>query len=347
MNPGIPAAKSPLRKYLSPRNLIYFALGVAVLYLLLRQINFGGLMRQVLAVDPVYLLLGGLFYLLKGLLRALRLTRLNARSHPGYLRMLRLSLAASLASQWVPMKLGELVYVYLLKKENDSSVAQGLSSLMVLRLFDFLAISLLFLVITWVVYLPPGLSVYFFSILALMGFLLALILGLLVLAHNQRTLLGWLFNLRPFQRVALLQKGRSLLEGLLDDLRRYPRLDYPLWALLASAEWFANFWSFHMLLWGIGLQPTFYVTVVSVTFAALASVLPINSFGSFGTQEAGWATGMVLLDYSQDVAITSGFAAHILTMGYVLLFGGIAWGTYLGKRERRAEISERLPLQDR
>ncbi len=344
MKPGDSAAKSPLRKYLSPRNLIYFALGLAVLYLLLDQIDFGSLMKQVLAVDPAYLLLGGLLYLLKGLLRALRLTRLNARNHPGYLRMLRLSLAASLASQLVPMKLGELVYVYLLKKENDSSVAQGLSSLMVLRLFDFLAISLLFLVITLALRLPPGLSVYFFSILALMGFLVALIMGLLLLAHNHRTLLNWVFGLRPVQRLAVLQKARTLLEGLLDDLRRYPRLDYPLWTVLAAAEWYANFWSFHMLLLGIGLQPTFYVTVVSVTFAALASVLPINSFGSFGTQEAGWATGMVLLSYSQDTAITSGFAAHILTMGYILLFGGAAWVTYLGKREQRTESREQLPL---
>ncbi len=333
-------AKSPYRKYLSPRNLIYFALGIVVLYLLLSRVAFGSLIRQVLAVNPLYFLLGGLFYLLKGLLRGARLTWINRRGRPGYWRMLRMSLAASLASQLVPMKLGELSYVYLLKKENDSSVSQGLSSLMVLRIFDFLAIALLFVAISLVVHLPPGLSVYFFSILGLVGALLVLIVGMLLVSRNYRALLGFFFDARPFRNFAFFQKIRRLVERILDDLRQYPAWDYPVWTGLASAEWFANYWSFHMLLLGIGLHPTFYVTMVSVTFAALASVLPINSFGSFGTQEAGWATGMVLLGYSQQVAITSGFAAHILTVAYLLLFGGVAWLTYLGKREPSAEMSE-------
>lgn len=336
---SLPARK----KYLSAWNLVYFILGLGVLVFLLRKVDFPGLAQLIFKIDPLFLLLGGSIYLVKAGLRSLRFTRMNARSKPGYWKMLRLSLASSLASQILPLKLGELSYVYLLKKDYRAPIAQGLSSLMIIRIFDLLAISLLFLVISLATGLPEGLSVYFYSILAFVAVLLLVVVALLALSRNGPAVLGFLFRFGALEKASLIQKLRKGLEGVFADLSQYTGREYLEWTLLAVLEWSVNYAVYHVILLGAGLTPTFFDTVVGVTFAALASVLPINSFGNFGTQEAGWATGLVLLGYSQTVAINSAFATHLLSLLFMLVFGGVSWVSYL--LAGRADASETGEIQ--
>ena len=115
----------------------------------------------------------------------------------------------------------------------------------------------------------------------------------------------------------------------MNELARYSPRETSEWGVLAGLEWFVNYFAFHVLMLGIGMDPRFLDTVVCVTFAALASVLPLNSFGSFGTQEAGWAAGLLLMGYPRESAIASGFATHLLTLAYMILLGGLSWLTYL------------------
>jgi uncharacterized protein (TIRG00374 family) len=323
------------RKYLSPWNLIYFVLGSALLVFLLQQIDFKGLLDLTLRINPAYLAAGAAIYLVKALLRAARITRVNAHTHPNFFKMLRLSLASSLASQLLPLKLGELSYVYLVKKDNRAPVAEGLSSLMVIRIFDLLAVGLLFVVIAAVFGFSQGMAVYFYSILGFMGVLLIFILTLLFISHQGSSFLDALFSRIPLlEKIPLSAKARR-------GLNRFNWRDFLEWSGFAAAEWFVNYLAYHVILVGIGFAPTFFATVLAVTFAALASVLPINSFGNFGTQEAGWATALLLVGFAQNDAIASGFATHLLTLGYMLLFGGIAWLTYL--LPERAELHPSIP----
>ena len=323
------------KKNLSPWNILYFVLGLFVLYFLIKQINLHDLIQLIFQVKIEFFLLGGLLYLCKSLMRTQRFKRINQRFSPRFLEMLRLTLATSLASQIMPMKLGELSYVYLMKKEEQSSISFGLSSLVVIRLIDLLTISLLFIIITLTAHPSAELSIYFQSILWFMAFLLAIIFGLLILSAFDRANLQFLLRFRLVKRLSLLKKLVLGLDDLLTNLKQYTIFEYLEWTGLASIEWMINYLVFYVLLVGLGLAPTFFDTVVSVTFASLASVLPINSIGNFGTQEAGWATGMVLLGYSKEVAIASGFATHLLTMAYMLFFGGIAWLSYLTERSPR------------
>lgn len=340
------------RKYLSLWNLVTFALGLAVVIFLLRQINLQSLAQLILAIKPGYLLAGAGLYLIKALFRAYRFWRLRsqptatplakpaakptakptAKPMAGFTRMLRITLASSLASQVLPLKLGELTYVYLLKKERSASISQGLSSLLVVRLFDLLAIALLFIVFSLALRTPQSLTVAFGWILAFIGLLLGIITAVLVVARFDRKIFGFAGRFGKLQKFALFIRLRDGLSGIFGHLRQFRPSETLEWVALAAGEWLVNFMVFQVILLGMlpgipgmGLAPHFYDTVVSVTFSALASVLPINSFGNFGTQEAGWTAGLMLLGYAQPAAIYSGFATHLLTLAYMLVFGGVAW----------------------
>ena len=86
-----------------------------------------------------------------------------------------------------------------------------------------------------------------------------------------------------------------------------------------------NYYAFYILLLGLSINIQFPEALIAVTFAAFASILPINSFGNFGTQEAGWSIGLVLLGFPKDIAVMTGFASHIYTLIYIVVFGGISW----------------------
>jgi len=173
-------APAPRQRF-SALNIFYFLAGLALLIFLLRQIDFSTLLQLIVEIQPVALLLGGLAYLGKAGLRSYRIRQLNQVSRLSLPRVLRLSLASSLASQLLPLKLGEFAYVYLLKKEHDSSVAQGLSSLLLLRIFDLLAIASLFIVASAFARISTSLAPYFYAVAALIGVLavgLAILLGI-------------------------------------------------------------------------------------------------------------------------------------------------------------------------
>jgi len=150
-----------LSRHLTPINILYFILGTLLLGVLLYQIDFQGLVLQILSVPVGLLLLGAALYLVKSAVRGFRFWRINAPTGSGYWRMLRLTLATSLASQLLPLKMGELAYVYIVKKEFQSTIPQGLSTLIIIRIFDMLSVALLFVVATLSAALPANLSIYF------------------------------------------------------------------------------------------------------------------------------------------------------------------------------------------
>lgn len=312
------------KKRFAPLNILYFALGLGLLFLLLQQVDFSHLLQWVLQIQLSALLLGGVLYLGKALTRAYRATRLNQTALQSLPGMLRITLASSLASQLLPLKLGELVYVYLLKKDHNASVARGISSLLILRICDTLAISLLFIAVATLAEIPAELAPYFYSILAFIGLLGLVLILMLFVSRLERPFARFA---APRLRFSILAHLWKLMDDLLAELRRYEP-EYLPSLLLSCLEWFFNFAMFYVVLHGIGLPLSFFATVVCVTFSALASILPINSFGNFGTQEAGWGSAMLLLGYPVDIAITSGFATHLLTLAYMLVFGGLAWLTY-------------------
>jgi glycosyltransferase 2 family protein len=321
--------KPTSRKYFTPLNLLYFVLGLGLLTILLLQIDFQNLLRSITSIPLTYLLLGGLIYLAKTLARSFRFWRINQRMKPSYLKMVRLTMASSLASQLLPLKLGELTYVYLVKKDFKTSVPQGLSALVVIRIFDLLAISLLFVLAALVFGLPAGASIYFSYVLAFMAALVLILLVMILAGDFLSKMLNLLVRRTVLHKIRLVVRLQEGIDNTLFEIRQYRGKEYAELLVYPLIEWGINFVMYHVLLLGMGLTPHFFDTVIGVAFAALASVLPINSFGNFGTQEAGWATGLILVGVSQDAALTSGFATHLLSLAYMLVMGGASWISYL------------------
>jgi uncharacterized membrane protein YbhN (UPF0104 family) len=77
----------------------------------------------------------------------------------------------------------------------------------------------------------------------------------------------------------------------------------------------------YILLSGMGYPMQFLLVIFCSTLASLGMLLPLYSFGGFGTLEAGWTVGCVMAGFSKEMGMASGLSFHIIVLGYVLLMG--------------------------
>ena len=77
----------------------------------------------------------------------------------------------------------------------------------------------------------------------------------------------------------------------------------------------------YILLAGMGYPMQMLLVIFCSTLASLGQLLPLYSFGGFGTLEAGWTVGCVMAGFSKEMGMASGLSFHIIVLGYVLLMG--------------------------
>jgi uncharacterized membrane protein YbhN (UPF0104 family) len=127
------------------------------------------------------------------------------------------------------------------------------------------------------------------------------------LLPGSRLVAGLLTQMRAAVRAfeAIISQRRALL----------PAIGYSLPIWLGTFAWFYAFMT------GLNLRVTPVQLVLGATFAVLSKALPLGTIGGFGTHEAGWTVGFMLVGLEREVAIASGFAVNILTLLASLFFG--------------------------
>jgi uncharacterized membrane protein YbhN (UPF0104 family) len=66
-------------------------------------------------------------------------------------------------------------------------------------------------------------------------------------------------------------------------------------------------------------------TIVGSSFANGTQLLPINTFGSFGSLEAGWTFGFALMGVPAAAAFASGLVLHVMVVLFLLVSASLGW----------------------
>lgn len=308
------------------RRLVPFALALAFIALLLWQIDPTQVIHLLAGADPRWLLVGLGFYMFANMLRSVRFSTLF-RADYSPLRLLPEMFAVSLFNNILPSRSGELSFPYFMKTRHGMAVGQSTAALLVVRIFDYLAVALLYVVFSLLNLnqLPASATPVILTVAAL------LLISLLLLAT-----MPWLGRqfLRLAERVmsrlglaetrsgtVLLRVTRRAVEAF-EGMRTPRTYGFTIgWSLLIWLVTFGWFWAFMR---AMGLAQSYPQVIMGGTFAMLAKAIPLITVGGFGAHEAGWALGFRLVGMDLDVAIASGFAVNILTLAASLIFGGAA-----------------------
>jgi len=281
-------------------------------------------------MDPFWASLGCAGYFLAILFRALRYKWLIYSKDISLNELFRISVFYNLSLMVFPSKLGELSYPYFLNKISGVNLTEGLASLIASRVYDFFVILVIFL------FASIGFQSLFKVNILFIILLSILLIGLVLLVFfHMNRLLKFISRVieklskrvrreksKPFQWVQ-----RKIHETAEDFYAIKARKTYLPVALTSLISWIMVFLAFYAFMRGFGISIPFLEVIFGSTVALITNALPIGSLGNWGTLEAGWAAGFLIIGLPKGKAIASGFGVHILIFVICVVFGFMSWVT--------------------
>jgi uncharacterized protein (TIRG00374 family) len=312
------------------RILLSLFITAVILFVLLSQISLIDLYTLLKSTDPLWAVWGSVGYFLAILFRALRFKWLIHSKDTSLSELFRITAFYHLSLMVLPSKLGELSYPYFLNKISGMNMTEGLASLIASRVYDFFIILMIFL------FASIGFKSFFKNNLFLIPLLVCLLIGLIFLAFfYMSSLLRWLSNVlgkiskgtKSTNAKSILWVQRKMNEMAEDFCAIKARKSYLSVSLTSLVSWSMIFWTFYAFLRGFGIEVPFTKMVFGSTVAVIGNALPISGIGNWGTLEAGWAVGFLMVGLSKEKAIATGFGVHIVIFIICTMISFICWVT--------------------
>ncbi|NAS89698.1 hypothetical protein C4E24_08220 [ANME-1 cluster archaeon AG-394-G21] len=111
---------------------------------LLSQIEVNEVITTLASVDPLHVIAGFVLYTCSYFLRAFRF-HILVNKKVKIRDLFNIVCVHNMLNNILPARTGELSYIYLLKKLHNKKTGEGIATLFVARVFDFITISLLFI----------------------------------------------------------------------------------------------------------------------------------------------------------------------------------------------------------
>lgn len=299
-----------------PRLLAWLAVTILAIGILLQLVDFREVMLVLRQSNPWFIILALVLYASSYILRALRVQRLYPQEHLPLNGLWQVMALHNLMNYLMPLRTGDLSLIYFLKRRFGVAIGTGTGIWIVTRALDLL-VSLLYLTIALGIYQYRGGregSGFVLAIAVVLGSLT--LLGLLLLPWVWGLglrLLNFVQARLPFLRRPIVTSLFTKLEeaGVVIRAPQHRRQLVEL-TLISVALWATLFGFYAAVLQASGIAMlSLPEIVIGSSGAVIANFLPINSFASIGTLEAGWVAGFSLIGMSPSVALLSGIAAHI------------------------------------
>lgn len=319
--------------------LVSVGLGLILLTWLLTQIEAAATVEIIRSVPLSLVLLGFLCYTVSFYLRAARFELLLPREHTAK-QLFPIVLVHYAALNIIPARMGEISYVYLLKKIHGVPIGGSVSSLILARVFDQIAISSLFLLSAGLV----NISAPWLRTLSLLigGLLISMFLLLVCLLIYKARWAAWITTVLTrwqWHRAALVQKGLQEMENIVAALDKIRLKEHGVKLLGVSVLiWLSIFGVNYSLLHAFQVNLTFAAVMLSSTFAILLTLLPFQVLNGIGIRETTWVFIVTALDVPRDTAIVAAFGTHIVAVLYLALFALYGfWKLSWGMKKREAD----------
>ncbi len=227
--------------------------------------------------------------------------------------------AGNLLNNVLPFRIGELGRAYMASRNSTVTTMQSLSTVLIERLLDVLAVFGMLVVVFpfvstegWLV--KAGMSAAAVAFVGVAGLFVAAALRPQVM-RMARAMLGWM---RPGWREALLHRADDFLQGVSAAGGR-PLLSAMLWSALVWAGWGLASWTFLLaFVPGAKLYMGLFVTCAM----ALSLSIPSAPSGA-GLYEAAAVAGLAVFKVAPDVALAYALLLHVLSFVLIGVLGTI------------------------
>jgi len=295
------------------KSVIFFLLSLIIVGFLLRKLELAKTLEILLQSDISLMGIAVLLYFSVNFFKSVRYRILFKGTSLGVL--FTVSSYHNFFNMILPARTGELTFIYYAKKLSGIEITKSLHVLLVVRVFDFIVISMIFIT-SILIYYGTGVSPV---LLAMgVGFFVISVIILLNLKYMIKFFhycFSWFIFKAAISEKSIIKNINNKLLLLVDEFYGFKTREFvPLLTLTTLIIWFLLYIMFFIIIQSFGVSMDLLRSVIGSTGGVLTNVLPINSFGSFGTLEAGWTGGFILVGMSEQEAIITGFGSHIIEL---------------------------------
>lgn len=330
--------RDPGMKYPALTKAAAVLITIVLLAILLSQVNVADVVTTLTSSNPLYLVAGFFLYACSYVFRTLRF-RFLLNGEVRMRDLFNIVCVHNMMNNLLPARTGELSYIYLLNKVHGRNTGEGIATLVIARVFDFIAIGGIFLCAVVILQRLPDAATQS-ALYALIAVLLSVVIIIILLKSDKSKILVAIGNLfgrykqdkNPVGGYILckLHEAADSFDALSSaDMRFHLKVfttTFGLWVSLYTF-YYCMALAMHM---DIGYIPAVFAS----SFAVFTTVLPIQGVGGFGTIEGGWAIGFILVGVPDTVAVASAFGFHLIMLIYTTLFGagGYIFLKYAGSK---------------
>jgi hypothetical protein len=223
----------------------------------------------------------------------------------------------------LPARTGEISYVYLLKKIHSRTIGEGVATLVVARVFDFIVvIILLFAAGLFIEAVPESFSAFLWIVYLFLFCMVVLLISMIYLGDGFLKFLNTVMTHVKLDRTKfgnfVLRKGDETIVSFKKiELREHG----PAIIVVSILIWICSFSCLYVILRGLGIILPAQNVIFGAVLTLLAGILPTPGIAGFGTGQAIWTIIYVPLGMSLDGAIISGFSWHIILIVFTAILG--------------------------
>ncbi len=319
----------PWRALRSPRSLLWLALGFALSALIII-----GIAR---AIDPDRLALAfrhvgwiwiGAALCLTLLTYAVRAQRWLILLQPLVFRLaavFRALLTGQLLNHLLPIRIGDVARALLLGREPGASFTRVLGSVLIEKAWDWLALCVLVLIVTWVVPLPawflaPARSIGLLAALIVLGFSVIAVIPAHVIARGLDRLDRALSRLPQRWHAFLLRNTQRLVDSLAVLRRRETVVGAALWTALT---WGLSVVINYTVLRALGIDSWIaagaWLAVLMIGVALPPSIAALGIFEGLSILTLG------LYSIPVETALACGLLLHLVVVVPLLICTALTW----------------------
>ena len=222
----------------------------------------------------------------------------------------------------LPMRTGDVSYVYLMQRREKVDATQGIASLIVASLIDLILLIGLVLATVWLLRDSFIVTLLYFSLLLTGSVLITIFVLVSVLPNACLRLAEWcagsLLGLKKRPISWIVNKGLQVLQEL-TTFRSHRRF-LEVWAYSVMCL-LIRFGFQCYLVAEMGVDVPILQVLFALAFTNVFNLLPIQTVGNFGTTEFPFVWLLEHFGTSVEVATVTGFSLHILILLYCVPLG--------------------------
>ncbi len=256
--------------------IVISVLSIVLVFILLSQVSIKAVVDTFLSIDSFFLIAGFLLYSCTYILRAFRFSLLLNRSI-SMQNLLPMVSVHIMMNNILPVRTGELSYVYLLKKIHARTTGEGLATLVVARIFDFIVIIVLLFISRLFIrdvpaYLIDVFWIFYVFLICLLMLLLALVLSGSKFLYSFKRVLGYFHLEKTKFGDYILRKGYETVNSCETMEIRKTAASI---VTISVSIWFFSTSALYTLLAGMGIFLPVQNVIFASSFILLTSILPI------------------------------------------------------------------------